>query len=505
MRLRHLSLACLTLLVAACGRPALTGAAPKAEDAARVMAAARSAGEAEVVSWNTPALAANDTGLEPTDVAAFDRNGDGKLDAAEQLGLYRAVWDEMGTLARGGQTAPVAPPTGPADYHPPYNTAYTPTKAEIFFDAEEILPAVVQTLQSAQRTIRMDLFMLGGSQGQKLAELLVAKAKAGVDVRILHDPGFGLAGEPHTQIIPVMRYLLDQGIRVKPYPLQDLPRRYGHPLANATQIDHDKFLVVDEQVAMVGSMNLIDVGVMNHDAYFRLTGDVATELAATHDATWRLDGPALPDFGKAAPPAARYGVAEASEGQARILKTDIDRQTTRQGLLDAIAGSRKSVHVLIFEFGDPDVAAELVKAARRGVDVRVIADPNASYDKYFPAFKKVKLHGTPNLLTTNILREAGVPVKWYVAQAPHQEMHMKAAVIDHERVILGSTNFTYQAFHTFRETSADVVSPAAAARWEDVFQKDWEAHAKPVLKQTYLERVITVAVKGFDKINLSWW
>jgi phosphatidylserine/phosphatidylglycerophosphate/cardiolipin synthase-like enzyme len=240
------------------------------------MAVARADGEAEVTSWRTPALAAADVGLDPLEFVAFDRDGDGKLGPAEQLALYRTVWDQMSGMVQGADrgVVPQAPSSG-VDYHPPYNTAYTPTQAELFVDAEEILPAVLQTLQGARRTIRMDLFMLGGSQGQKLAELLVAKFKAGVDVRILHDPGFGLAGEPRQQIAPVMRYLQAQGIRVKPYPLQDMPRRHGHPLANATQIDHDKWLVVDEQVAMIGSMNLIDVGVMNHDAYFRLTGSVA--------------------------------------------------------------------------------------------------------------------------------------------------------------------------------------------------------------------------------------
>src|SRR6202011_829271 len=121
-----------------------------------------------------------------------------------------------------------------------------------------------------------------------------------------------------------------------------------------------------------------------------------------------------------------------------------EQQTTKKALLDAIANATKSIHICIYEFGDTDIANALVVASKRGVDVRVIADTNANYAKYLNAMKNVNLHGTPNLVTTNILREGGVPVKWYVAQSAGQELHMKMAVIDHERLILGSTNFTWQ-------------------------------------------------------------
>ena len=45
----------------------------------------------------------------------------------------------------------------------------------------------------------------------------------------------------------------------------------------------------------------------------------------------------------------------------------------------------------------------------------------------------------------------------------------------------------------------------AKAQWEQVFEQDWEAHSRPVQKHTFFEKVIAVAVKAFDKINLSWW
>jgi phosphatidylserine/phosphatidylglycerophosphate/cardiolipin synthase-like enzyme len=117
----------------------------------------------------------------------------------------------------------------------------------------------------------------------------------------------------------------------------------------------------------------------------------------------------------------------------------------------------------------------------------------------------MNLHGTPNLSTMNRLREAGVPVKWFIPATEDQEIHMKVAVFDGERAIVGSTNFTWQAFNTFRETSLEVVGPAVAPRLDAQWQKDWETRGTPVGKPTFFEKCVIAAVRAMDAVNLSWW
>ena len=53
----------------------------------------------------------------------------------------------------------------------PHSLKLAPVDAELFIDAKEILPAVYQTLQSAKVSIAMDVFLLGGAEGVRLAEL----------------------------------------------------------------------------------------------------------------------------------------------------------------------------------------------------------------------------------------------------------------------------------------------------------------------------------------------
>lgn len=497
------------LLTAACAQQSpMSPLEANARQAGGSQAAAIAGQEAlrEMLGEDAPVTQAA-SGLDASAFRSFDRDADGRLSRREQTEVFQQVWKAMLEVystapARSGDDVDTS-----ATYSVPHSFSLAPTQAELFIDAGEILPAVYQTIQSAKHSIHLDLFLLGGAEGRKLAELLARKAQEGVEVRLIHDPGFGLAGTTKDQVIHAVSFLQAQGVAVKSYPLKYLKRRKGHPLANKFQIDHNKFIVVDEEIAMIGSMNLIDIGTMNHDVYMRLTGEPARELASIHNATWALKGPKTPDLRRETrePATAKaFGLLNA-QSMARVTKTDIDQQTTKKALIEGIKSAKKSVHLAIFEFGDLDVVEALIGAYKRGLDVRVLADKNAQYAKYLPIFAKLKLYGTPNLLTMNRLREAGVPVKWYIPQTEDQELHMKTAMIDGERAFVGSTNFTYQAFNTFRETSVEVVGGPVPTRMEAMFEKDWATRGEPVTKPDFKEKAIATAVKYMDKFNLSWW
>lgn len=520
MRTTTLAIALTTLVLAGCGR-----GAPSATVAAQGLAQAQ--GAAALAAVEREVLSATPIGVEEAGIpagfpAGQDLDGDGQLSWNDQRQVARQVTDGMLRLAEAQGKPNWAEEAGlqgkpPVAYRPDHDLAYRPVTAEAYVDAHDIIPAVHQSLLAAKRRIQMDLFLLGGAQGQRLAEILVAKRAAGVEVRLVHDPGFGLAGTARAQILPVVRQLLSHGVEIKPYPLQHLLRRGGHPLANRFQIDHNKFIVIDEERALVGTFNLIDVGAMNHDVFIRVDGAPARELARLHDATWGLPGPTVEAIlgpalvAPSVPPTRSLMQAEApaplgvGPGLARVTKTDVEVQDTKPRLLEAFAQAQRTIDVAIFEFGDVDIAKALVAAKQRGVQVRVLADRNANYGKYLDAFKNLKLYGTPNLRTMNILREGGVPAKWFKQDTTDQELHMKLAIVDGQRVMVGSTNYTLQAFKTFRETNLDVVSEAASAKLTAMFAQDWEVRGLPVVKPTFYERCIISAVKAFDALNLSWW
>ncbi|MFC3107017.1 phospholipase D family protein [Undibacterium arcticum] len=130
-----------------------------------------------------------------------------------------------------------------------------------------------------------------------------------------------------------------------------------------------------------------------------------------------------------------------------------------EGLLVAtIAGARQQVLVQAYLLTSKEIAASLIAAKRRGVDVRVMVDAE-QYAKV-PASKVLDLVA------------AGIPV-WQ--ETRYQNAHNKVVVIDPATagatVITGSYNFTWSAQHKNAENVLIVrKNPALAAQ----YAQNWE-------------------------------
>lgn len=101
-------------------------------------------------------------------------------------------------------------------------------------------------------------------------------------------------------------------------------------------------------------------------------------------------------------------------------------------IIRAIDAARSQVLVQAFSFTHEDIAAALVRAERRGLDVQVIADP-----------------GQIELIEHNVIpRLAAAGVKVFT-DAEHGSAHDKVMLIDPESttpaMLTGSFNFTYAA------------------------------------------------------------
>ncbi len=92
----------------------------------------------------------------------------------------------------------------------------------------------------------------------------------------------------------------------------------------------------------------------------------------------------------------------------------------------------------MYLFTDPELISVTIAAARRGLEVRVLLDANR-----LPL--ELDLHGFPNKKTIHRLTNANIPIRVYCCE-PGQEMHMKVALFDEDKVILGSTNWTRGSF-----------------------------------------------------------
>lgn len=132
-----------------------------------------------------------------------------------------------------------------------------------------------------------------------------------------------------------------------------------------------------------------------------------------------------------------------------------------EGLIaNAIDGAKRQVLVQAYLLTDKKIAATLIAAQRRGIDVNVLADA-----EQFARVESSKLAE---------LAAAGIPV-WL--ETKYQNAHNKIIVIDaaapDAMVITGSFNFTWSAQHTNAENILIARnSPVLAAR----YASNWERH-----------------------------
>jgi phosphatidylserine/phosphatidylglycerophosphate/cardiolipin synthase-like enzyme len=286
-----------------------------------------------------------------------------------------------------------------------------------------IFTLVGDLIGGAHRRVMVEIYELG--RDEIVTSLGGARAR-GLSVRVITDPTVKASRDSGLRLDAL-------GIPERAYPIDDVRH----------QIDHVKLLIADEQAA-IGGMNWGRHSDRNHD--YVLQTHVASDvqrLAAIFEQDWALAG------GHPAPLAPLEGtVGQTAPG------TEI-----RTMLDGALAGARRRILAEIYTLTDHDVIARLAIAHRRGVDVRVILDPNQEYN--FHAFA--------------LLRAASVAVRWY--PVPRGVLlHAKIGLVDDE-LILGSANWTLSGLGVNHELDIKTRDPYALAEYGSRFESDWARSA----------------------------
>ena len=286
-----------------------------------------------------------------------------------------------------------------------------------------IFTLVGQLIGSAQRRVLVEMYELGRSE---VVRALGAAEARGVEVRVITDPSVLASRRAVVQL---------DSLRVpeRVYPVDD--RRH--------QIDHVKLLVADDEAA-VGGMNWGRHSDRNHDYVLetRLASEIE-RLVHVFDQDWAFAG------GHPAPlPAVTGPVGQTSPGA--------EIRTMLEGSLN------RAVHRVLAEvytLTDPEVTAEMVIANRRGAVVRVILDPNQSY----------------NLHSYAVLRAGGVEVRWYPVPKGVL-LHAKIGLFDAE-LVLGSANWTLSGLGVNHELDIETDDVVVVGAYLARFELDWARSA----------------------------
>ena len=128
----------------------------------------------------------------------------------------------------------------------------------------------------------------------------------------------------------------------------------------------------------------------------------------------------------------------------------------RPALLELLNGAQEAIDVQMYVLTDDEVVLALERAEARGVQVRVILDPNQSGNQKH--VERLKVHG--------------VEVKRFPVNKPAQ-MHRKLAIVDGKRLFAGSVNWSYNGLARNEELMLLVEDPEIAKKLDEIFAGDW--------------------------------
>lgn len=219
-------------------------------------------------------------------------------------------------------------------------------------------------------------------------------------------------------------------------------------------IMHNKFFVVDGRYLWTGSANVSDSGTGGYNANAVAVVEsrkVARWYTQEFEQMYRR-GRYHRDKKASGPRRARLS---------RDLAVDVwfspQEQPMRYGVRPLIQGAEERIDVAVFFLTHAGVAQDLIDAHNRGVAVRVILDATAARNGY---------------TKHEALREAGIPVK---VEDWGGKMHMKAAVIDNEHVIVGSMNWTAAGENANDENTIIFESRSVARDFSAFYDELWES------------------------------
>jgi len=261
-----------------------------------------------------------------------------------------------------------------------------------------------------------------------------------------------------------------------PNPLDDGPERVTLrswlALLNF-KANHRKVIAADDgaggRVAIVTSANPHDASSAHSNVALEVRGPIVDEIIDSEIAVARFSG-----WEGAWRPPGMKGDAGAGEIKVQYLTEGAIAEATLAAIERTAAGD--GIDVAMFYLSDRPHVAALAAAARRGVDVRIILDPNKD------AFGHVK-DGVPNRpVAVELIRlsEGRAQVRWYRTHG--EQFHVKLlAVRSGGRLwlTLGSANLTRRNIADYNlEANIAVTAPAQGAlaravqRWFDTLWRN---------------------------------
>lgn len=318
---------------------------------------------------------------------------------------------------------------------------------QIYEQANPTYDAICTAIRNARHHVHAEYYIWQPDEtGRLFRDLLVEKARAGVECRVLLD-AVGCWRVTRKFLKP----LKDAGAQVAFFqPLWPLRRRLSPHLRN-----HRKIVVVDGKVGFAGSQNIGDEyrGRRRklspwYDTHLRIEGPAVAYLQAAFAEDWLFA--TRENLGDAA-----YFAVSVSAGDSfiQILPTVPEQRVSalEQVVFAAVARARESIKIATPYFiPGPGLRMALIHASSRGVRVELVIPTHT--DVWITLWAARSYYAE--------MIDAGIRVYEYERGV----VHSKIMTVDDRWCMLGSANMDVRSFRLNFEITALVYDPAIAAK-----------------------------------------
>lgn len=332
---------------------------------------------------------------------------------------------------------------------------------KLLINGDEKFPELMTALENAKSHIHLEYYIFeGDTTGTAIAQLLIKKAKQGIEVRFMYDD-FG----SHSLAKPFLERLKDAGVQAIPF-----YKIKWYALASRLNYrNHRKIIVIDGEIGFVGGINISDkyrndLNIKNdlfwRDSHLMITGNATAYLQYLFICDWNFCRKSNLEHNDTFFPVAINNKTFGDEiVQIVASGPDSSIPVIFYSLLEAIGSAKNNIYITSPYFipGESLMDA-LIIAIQSGLDVKILI-PGLSDSRMVDA--------AASAYYTELLQYGAKIYKYNKGF-----VHAKTMVIDDNLAIVGSANMDYRSFDLNFEVNAMVYSTQIAAQLTEIFEED---------------------------------
>lgn len=362
----------------------------------------------------------------------------------------------------------------------------TASALTIYRSGAEAFTAIEREIAEARHHAHLEFYIWSDdATGRRVRDLLVERARAGIEVRVLVDS----VGTRLSEAF--FRPLLAAGGELARFN----PLRFGLHSRLLNFRSHRKIVVTDGRAGFLGGMNVSDAQTVGssgerpwRDTQLRLEGQAVRWLQRAFFENWQFAADKPLRFAPEYFPDLPRG-----EHCLQIVRSGPDRTVfpIHEFLFTAIAGADERVWITCaYLVPDEAILTAIRSAAHRGVDVRLL----------------VPIRGDSRLVAA---AARSYYDDWLACGARVFEyrptmLHSKTMVVDHELAVVGSANFDSRSFRLNFEILAAVygatVADQLAAGFEDDLRRAREVHPLRLARRGYPRLLAEAGARLFSAL-----